>query len=820
MATCWYAMANRRYKKPSVRTLAFSNVTATGATCGGNVTSNGGLAISARGICYGTSPYPTVLTSHTYNGTGLGSYTSLLTELLSGQKYYIRAYATNSMGTGYGRQLIFNTDDLSTTSTSTSTSTSSTTTSTTTLAPSTTTTTTTIPGTTTTTTSTEPLATTTTTTTNLITTTSTSSSTSTTTTSTTTSPPQTFSYYVSSTGSDFNSGTSTSAPWKTIAKVNATNLTGKTVGFKRGDIFEGTIIATYSGTVSNPVIYGAYGTGDKPKIYGSDIITGWTLHSGNIYKATVTDEVTQVFFDNIRAKSARYPKTGYHTITGVTSTTIFTSTDITSEADDYYIDCVAFIRGNRFSLQAKSVTDSTGQTLTIGSTLFSGSPTIDYGFFLTNHLDFLTEANEWFHDIATNTLYVYSPNGDTPDNYEVRATVRDYAAHITTAQYVVLSDIELNHTELAGAYIEAVNNTIHYCSLTNNNLKGISGSTSSGNTTVEYNTITGCNGKAIDLMGASASITNNVISDISVFANIQKTSFTLEGNFGTAIYSRDDNHVIQYNSIENCGYDGINFQGLNTDVGYNYIKDSCMTLDDGGAIYTYTGSTYPDNTKAVGSVVHDNIIDGCYGENAGTSYFYKLSAGIYLDNSTKGVTVYDNTIKNIQTGLFVKGGENELYNNKVYGFMIGVRETSGQVLSDIHNNIFYQSDRQDVYTWWSSPDHARLIREDTFSNTYDYNEYYVHYELVLPFRTAGDYKTFAEWQTFGNDTNGLLNSDALSVGYSESVVYNNSNIAKTYYLNSATNVAELDGTAITEDFVLQPYTSKIVTGVDTDTISE
>ena len=75
------------------------------ATSGGNITSDGGSAVTARGVCWSTTSVPTVSNSKTSNGTGTGSFTSNLTGLLAGTTYYVRAYATNANGTSYGNEV-------------------------------------------------------------------------------------------------------------------------------------------------------------------------------------------------------------------------------------------------------------------------------------------------------------------------------------------------------------------------------------------------------------------------------------------------------------------------------------------------------------------------------------------------------------------------------------------------------------------------------------------------------------------------------------------------------------------------------------------
>ncbi|MGN6181835.1 MAG: FISUMP domain-containing protein [Mucilaginibacter sp.] len=81
---------------------------------GGNVTNDGGASVTARGICFSTSPHPTLSSSLTTDGTGTGTFTSTLKPLLSSQTYYYRAYATNSYGTAYGNELTLTTSSTNT----------------------------------------------------------------------------------------------------------------------------------------------------------------------------------------------------------------------------------------------------------------------------------------------------------------------------------------------------------------------------------------------------------------------------------------------------------------------------------------------------------------------------------------------------------------------------------------------------------------------------------------------------------------------------------------------------------------------------------
>ena len=95
---------------PKLTTTSVSNITATSATSGGTIMSDGGSPIIAKGVVWSISPSPTIaLATKTDDGTGVGAFTSAMSNLTINTKYFIRAYATNSIGTSYGEEVSFNT---------------------------------------------------------------------------------------------------------------------------------------------------------------------------------------------------------------------------------------------------------------------------------------------------------------------------------------------------------------------------------------------------------------------------------------------------------------------------------------------------------------------------------------------------------------------------------------------------------------------------------------------------------------------------------------------------------------------------------------
>lgn len=94
---------------PTLTTTSISSITATTANSGGTIIFDGGQAITAKGVCWSTSSNPTIADSKTSDGTGTGTYISNMSGLASNTYYHVRAYATNSVGTSYGSDIMFKT---------------------------------------------------------------------------------------------------------------------------------------------------------------------------------------------------------------------------------------------------------------------------------------------------------------------------------------------------------------------------------------------------------------------------------------------------------------------------------------------------------------------------------------------------------------------------------------------------------------------------------------------------------------------------------------------------------------------------------------
>ncbi len=101
------------YAPPELTTRAVTRITQTTAQSGGDITSDGGVPVTGRGVCWSsTKPLPDISDSKTSDGSGSGGFESNLAGLAGNTTYYVRAYATNAQGTGYGAAVQFRTGAL------------------------------------------------------------------------------------------------------------------------------------------------------------------------------------------------------------------------------------------------------------------------------------------------------------------------------------------------------------------------------------------------------------------------------------------------------------------------------------------------------------------------------------------------------------------------------------------------------------------------------------------------------------------------------------------------------------------------------------
>lgn len=258
-------------------------------------------------------------------------------------------------------------------------------------------------------------------------------------------------YYVSTSGNDSSDGQSISTAWKTINKVNQGNYNdGDIILFKRGEVFRGALDVPMTGCT-----YGAYGSGANPTINGAVVLSAWTVHTGSIYKATLTGNKipSHLYVNGQLMLTARYPNTGWlETDAGSPNKKTIKSNALGSlgKPEGYWNGANIHVRSFSWLFNNRTVTSSSsnGDVVMNADLDQTNSNTINpgWGFYLDNKLSELDAPGEWFFDPNTKTVYLYAPGGANPNSLLVEAAVEEFGIKIFFKNNVTIQDLTINMT--------------------------------------------------------------------------------------------------------------------------------------------------------------------------------------------------------------------------------------------------------------------------------------------------------------------------------------------------------------------------------------
>ncbi|MDZ4711706.1 MAG: right-handed parallel beta-helix repeat-containing protein [bacterium] len=473
-------------------------------------------------------------------------------------------------------------------------------------------------------------------------------------------------YYVSSTGNDNNNGLSTSAAWKTITKVNSSMSSfnaGDQILFKRGEIFSGTLTITKGGTTGNQIVFGSYGSGNLPEITGKKAVTAWTLHSGNIYKATISDTISHLYIGFKLMTIARFPNTGFLKIDVGNNKVGFYDAAL-NQSNGYWSGANCRVRTVNWTYESRIV-----NTFGSGNITFT-SPTIyntgaDWGYFFDNKLVLLDAQNEWYHDRSNSLLYFYAPSGVNPNTLTVEAVVKKNVLHSNLSIHnFTIQDLKVTGGRDMGMDFYTSNNiTIQRCYINHTGLNGIR--INGLNNTIDQNTFEDNLNNSFGGVNTNSIIKNNIFNRTGLVPGYGYTGWgyiALDVNVCSGT-------VIEFNNIDSSGYTGISV-AKSTIVRNNVIDYSCLVLNDGAGI----DITDCDTLRILNNIVSNTIGNFETSALAGGSY----SCGIYVN----GALMKNSTISG-----------NTCYTNRYYGILIDHKNTPvNNVITDntCYNNFFGQ----------------------------------------------------------------------------------------------------------------------------------
>jgi len=508
------------------------------------------------------------------------------------------------------------------------------------------------------------------------------------------------SYYVSATGNDLSDGLTPATAFATLTKVNSLNLTGSInqVLFKAGDEWTGTITVNNSGTAQKQITYGSYGTGAKPKIYGSKVLTGFTRRNVgvDVWVTKAGAVVNQVFVAGRKIGLAKQSP-DWQTITAVTSQTNITVGGISSGDTDYYRDCVIMTRTTNWLSVMRTVTASTGNTLTLSAYTSTHADDIlvtNQKILVLGKREFVDTDGEFYYNAGTDSLYLYS--AVNPSGLEIRASTISTGINIGTYDYVTVSNLDFLHQANYGAAITGTGNStnvvIDNCAFSGQYEYGLysepAESTPANYVTVSNNTFARAGSAAIYARNIGNSVfSGNNISKIGLLAETGANGFGQFGNGNGLMVMRGTNgsgtNTIERNRVDSTNYNGIRF-ACTANVRYNYVTNSQIHKGDGGAIYT---------ENSPNGLIAYNYVEGSVGSSEGRPNGTLMDGnGVYLDEVAENITVlYNTSVNNSGYGIIIHRGSghtvkyNNVLNNRA-SFIIkgGVNST----INKITNNFF------------------------------------------------------------------------------------------------------------------------------------
>jgi len=481
------------------------------------------------------------------------------------------------------------------------------------------------------------------------------------------------SYYVSSSGNDSATGLSESSPWKTISKVNNSfsfMKAGDRVLFKRGDIFYGTLIITASGDIGNHIVISTYGSGANPVITGMTQVTTWNNEGNGIFSASASCQSlpNMVVMNDNPVAIGRWPNKNCMIFESHSGKSSITDVQLTNSPN--WTNAELVIRSCDYSLDRTLILNHSNNTITFPSGSISMEPKNGYGYWIQNDMKTLDMKGEWYYN--DEKLYMYF-GSETPDENEIKIASLDLLTVIRESKYITIDNINFTGCNKTAIIYEGYNVhdiIIQNCLIKNAGNIGIHFADpvyAGHHLTIDNCRIENCLSSAINISGVFTynTISNNNIKNIGYIEGM--------GSNYCGITVFGDNTVIEYNTIENTGYNGLYPFCTNLIVRNNIIRNFCTVIDDGGGIYMGDWSD-KENKNISGNIIYNGI----GAANGGGSANPRLVRGIYIDTSsgtsgTKGIDVTDNTVFNCAyDGIYVTDGNNNvniinntLFNNAV-----------------------------------------------------------------------------------------------------------------------------------------------------------
>lgn len=528
-------------------------------------------------------------------------------------------------------------------------------------------------------------------------------------------------------------------PWKSLKKLNSIFKSlqpGDSILFKRDETFYGTITISQSGTADKPIVLGAYGSGSKPIITSLIDLKDLKCRENGVYEIEhhqLGSTLNIVSLNNEIQEMGRFPNRegadkGYLVFEATNGVNSISDNELQATPDWSGGELV--IRKSHWTIDRYNIDAHKGNTLSYTERAMEYNPIKNYGYFIQGHLETLDQLGEWHYEPSSKTLFVFLGEKN-PKSILLQASTIDYLVtnHSGTA-YINFNNLHFKGANKDAFYLRQGRNfSIDHCKIEGSGENGINAKDipyfSLKNSKI-VNSLN--NGVDLGQNTPYATLNNNLVENTNLFAGMGKSGV---GN-GLAIQASSEHNLIEYNSIINTGYIGIRFGGDSTIIKNNYIDTFCLIRDDGGGIYTWSGSTKEVN---YGRKIIGNIIINGIGAKEGTP-LPKIerapAEGIYIDDNSSGIEIIGNTVANSGKGIYLHNSkdlivrDNTIFNNfhQIY-ISQNARDSQMRNIRFINNIVFSPSPDQNTISLISN-------RDDIQDLAAFKTNYFSHYKGHLP----------------------------------------------------------------------------------------
>ena len=455
------------------------------------------------------------------------------------------------------------------------------------------------------------------------------------------------SYYFSSSDGD-DSRTSAQAqnyatPWKTLAKLNAVMPSAKpgtAFLLKRGDVFDGTISMSKSGTADSAVILSAYGSGNKPVINGLTSLADWTNVSGNIWQAALKagPRLNMLTINGTIQMRGRYPNAntpngGYRTYTSHAGFSTITDKSLSDSVN--WTGAEVSIKSLRWMLNTFPITKQNAGTITYPGSqdTMQWEPIDGFGYFIQNDPRTLDQQGEWYYNPSKQTVLLYSTTN--PASLNVKAAIADTLARANSLSYAIIDNIAFQGSNRYTLFFYVGNHiTVSNCSFNYAGANAVKADQTT-NMLFSHNTVSNSNNNGVEILPFCDNTTaegNTIINSGTL------PGLGISGNYAhSGLLVHGSGSVVRNNNVINTGYNGIVMSGSHVEIRNNYVDTFCSRFDDGAGIYTSAAGT---NRRMIGNIVLHGV-GNTDGTNADSTD--RLANAYGLDDNSEYVVIDSNT---------------------------------------------------------------------------------------------------------------------------------------------------------------------------------